>query len=217
MTMIAVDRSTNAEAASLVEGVVDEAVHQAETQGWQAVRLTEVARALELPMSTVLGKFRDLDAVANAWFRRGWRAMLAEKPATFADWPERVRIEHCLMAWFDAFAAHRRVTLQMLRTKAHPPHLHTWAPLPFDLSRTVQWLREAAQLEARYGTRRAQVEELALTSLFLAALTVWAMDGSEGQQRTRHFVEKRLAHGERWMKWVPMPKGKPRTPASAAL
>ncbi|WP_163559631.1 TetR/AcrR family transcriptional regulator [Halomonas sp. NO4] len=217
MTMIAVDRSSNVEMASLVESVVDEAVHQAESQGWQAVRLTEVARALELPMSVVLGEFRDLDAVANAWFRRGWRAMLAEKPATFADWPERVRIEHCLMAWFDAFAAHRRVTLQMLRTKAHLPHLHTWTPLPFDLSRTVQWLREAAQLEARYGSRRAQVEEVALTSLFLAALAVWATDSSEGQRRTRRFVEKRLDHGERWMKWVPMPRHKARTPVSATL
>ncbi|WP_163576747.1 TetR/AcrR family transcriptional regulator [Halomonas faecis] len=217
MTMIAVDRASSAEAASLAERIVDEAVHQATTQGWQAVRLTEVAQALELPMSVVLETFRDLDAVANAWFQRGWRAMLAEKPDTFADWPERVRIEHCLMAWFDTFAAHRRVTLEMLRTKAHLPHIHTWLPLPFDLSRTVQWLREAARLEARYGTRRAQAEEVALTGLFLATLGVWANDDSEGQRRTRRFVAKRLAHGERCMKWVPMPFHKARTPTSAML
>ncbi|TFH85580.1 TetR/AcrR family transcriptional regulator [Billgrantia azerbaijanica] len=217
MTMIAVHDSSSADTTPFVEQFVDEAVRQAETVGWQAVRLTEVAEALELPMSTVLEAFRDLDAVANAWFRRGWRAMLDEKPDTFADWPERVRIEHCLMAWFDAFAPHRRVTLQMLRTKAHLPHPHTWTPMVFDLSRTVQWLREAAQLEARYGTHRAQVEEVALTSLFLATFAVWATDNSEGHRRTRRFVEKRLEHGERWMKWVPMPFHKTRTPASAML
>ncbi|MCE8027989.1 TetR/AcrR family transcriptional regulator [Halomonas daqingensis] len=203
MTMIAIQDSSRSEASAFADLVVDEAVRQAEERGWQAVRLTEVARNLELPMSVVLERFRDMDAVANAWFQRGWRAMLAEKPETFDDWPERVRIEHCLQAWFDTFAAHRRVTVQMLRTKAHLPHPHTWVPLVFDLSRTVQWLREAARLEARYGTRRAQLEEVALTSLFVAALAVWARDTSEGQRKTRHFIDKRLKRGESWMRWVP--------------
>ncbi|MCE8043179.1 TetR family transcriptional regulator [Billgrantia desiderata] len=203
MTMIAIQDSSRSEASAFADLVVDEAVRQAEERGWQAVRLSEVARNLELPMSVVLERFRDMDAVANAWFQRGWRAMLAEKPETFDDWPERVRIEHCLQAWFDTFAAHRRVTVQMLRTKAHLPHPHTWVPLVFDLSRTVQWLREAARLEARYGTRRAQLEEVALTSLFVAALAVWARDTSEGQRKTRHFIDKRLKRGESWMRWVP--------------
>ncbi|MCE8012136.1 hypothetical protein [Billgrantia desiderata] len=203
MTMIAIQDSSRSEASAFADLVVDEAVRQTEERGWQAVRLSEVARNLELPMSVVLERFRDMDAVANAWFQRGWRAMLAEKPETFDDWPERVRIEHCLQAWFDTFAAHRRVTVQMLRTKAHLPHPHTWVPLVFDLSRTVQWLREAARLEARYGTRRAQLEEVALTSLFVAALAVWARDTSEGQRKTRHFIDKRLKRGESWMRWVP--------------
>jgi ubiquinone biosynthesis protein COQ9 len=104
----------------------------------------------------------------------------------------------------------------MLRTKAHLPHLHTWVPMAFDLSRTVQWLREAAQLEARYGTRRAQLEEVALTSLFLATLAVWARDESEGQRRTRRFLEKRLKRGESWMKWMPGTHKKATRPAAAA-
>lgn len=216
MSMIAVHDSSTTD-SSYVDQVVDEAVRQAEEKGWEAVRLTEVARALELPISLVLTRFRDLDAVANAWFQRGLRAMLADKPDTFEDWPERIRIEHCLLAWFDAFAAHRRVTVQMLRTKAHLPHLHTWVPMAFDLSRTVQWLREAAQLEARYGTRRAQVEEVALTSLFLATLAVWSRDSSDGQRRTRQFVERRLKRGESCMKWVPGMKHKAASPASATL
>ncbi|MCE8025006.1 hypothetical protein [Billgrantia aerodenitrificans] len=216
MTMIAIQDSSRSEASAFADLVVDEAVRQAEERGWQAVRLSDVARNLELPMSVVLERFRDMDAVANAWFQRGWRAMLAEKPETFDDWPERVRIEHCLQAWFDTFAAHRRVTVQMLRTKAHLPHPHTWVPLVFDLSRTVQWLREAARLEARYGTRRAQLEEVVLTSLFVAALTVWARDTSEGQRKTRQFIDKRLKRGESWMRWVPS-GGKHRHRAEAQL
>ncbi len=203
MTMIAIHDSSESTASPFVDTIVNEAVRQAEERGWQAVRLSEVAHCLELPMSVVLERFRDMDDVANAWFQRGWRAMLAEKPDTFEDWPERVRIEHCLLAWFDAFAAHRQVTMEMLRRKAHLPHPHTWVPMVFDLSRTVQWLREAARLEARYGTRRAQLEEMALTHLFLASLAVWSTDLSEGQRRTRRFVERQLKRGERCMKWMP--------------
>ncbi|WP_416137364.1 TetR/AcrR family transcriptional regulator [Halomonas sp. HK25] len=203
MTLIAVHHDPGADETSLRDRVVDEALHQAEQHGWEAVRLSEVGTRLEVPMAAVLDEFRDLDAVANAWFQRGLEAMLADTPDGFAHWPEAQRLEHCLLAWFDALAAHRRVTVAMLRTKAHLPHLHTWVPMLFDLSRTVQWWREAARLPTPYGTRRAQVEELALTALFLATLAVWAGDASDGQVRTRRFLEKRLARGSRWMTWVP--------------
>lgn len=207
MTLIAIHHDPDADETALRDRVLEETLHQAEAQGWEAVRLSEVARRLALPMAPVLAEFRDLDAVADAWFQRGLDAMLADKPDGFAHWPEAQRLAHCLLAWLDALAAHRRVTVAMLRTKAHPPHLHTWVPMVFDLSRTVQWWREAARLPARYGTRRAQVEELALTGLFLAALAVWARDSSEGQARTRRFIERRLAHGARWMNRVPGGQG----------
>ena len=203
MTLIAVHHEPGADETSLRDRVVDAALGEAERHGWEAVRLTEVAARLEVPMAAVLAEFRDLDAVANAWFQRGLEAMLADTPDGFDHWPEARRLAHRLLAWCDALAAHRRVTVEMLRTKAHLPHLHTWVPMLFDLSRTVQWWREASRLPAPYGTRRAQVEELALTGLFLATLAVWANDVSEGQARTRRFLEKRLARGAHCMKWVP--------------
>lgn len=203
MSMIAVHPAPGGDETPFRERVVQEALRQAERRGWQAVRLTEVAARLEAPMSQLLAEFRDLDAVANAWFQRGWEAMLAEKPEGFERWPECRRLEYSLLAWFDALSAHRHVTVEMLRAKAHPPHPHTWVPMVFDLSRTVQWWREAAGLEARYGTRRARAEEMALTGLFVATLVVWGRDESEGQARTRRFLERRLTRGACWMRWLP--------------
>ncbi|MDR5906789.1 hypothetical protein [Franzmannia qiaohouensis] len=183
-------------ADSLAERILVEALEMAEEKGWEGVELTRVAAALEIPAAAVLDHYRDLDAVADAWFLGGWRAMLAEKPDGFADWAARERIEHCLLAWFDALAAHRRVSVEMLRSKAHPPHLHTWVPMVFDLSRTVQWLREAAMLEAPYGSRRAQVEEIGLTALLVATLRIWANDETPGQQETRDYLDRRLRRAE---------------------
>ena len=50
------------------------------------------------------------------------------------------------MRWFDALAPHREVTDQMLREKLYASHPHHWAPMIFNLSRTIHWLRDAARL-----------------------------------------------------------------------
>jgi len=84
------------------------------------------------------------------------------------------------------------MTAQMLRGKLHLPHMHHWVSMIFDLSRTIQWLREAAQLSGEYETDKAKREEVGLTALFLAALIVWTRDDSAGQERTRLFLRREL-------------------------
>lgn len=177
--------------------VLDEALALAEERGWQAVRLCDVADRLGISADRIPDHYRDLDGVADAWFGRGLRAMLAPKGPGFADRPARQRIEACMLAWFDALAPHRKVTMQMLCGKMHPSHPHHWVPMVFNLSRTIHWLREAALLPARYGTRRAQIEEVGLTALFVATLRVWGRDDTDGQERTRRFLRARLDTADR--------------------
>ena len=177
----------------LREEIVDTAIAIAEEKGrWSAVRLHDVADRLSIPATQVLDHYRDLDAVADAWFRRGLKAMVAPKPADFMKQPEWRRIELCLLAWFDTFSEHRRVSAQMLRGKLHPSHPHHWVPLVFNLSRTIHWLREAAQLPAEYGTAESEREEIGLTALFVGALLVWTSDDSLGQERTKQFLRREL-------------------------
>ena len=186
-------------ATDLATRIMEAAVALAEERGWAAVRLHDVAARLGVPPGRVLDHYRDLDGIADAWFRRGWQAMVAPKPAGFAAEPAKRRIETCLNAWLDGFAQHRRVTVEMLRGKMNPSHPHHWVPMVFNLSRTIQWLREAAMLPARYGTRRADMEEIGLTWLFAATLAVWARDDTAGQERTRRFLRRRLDRADRLM------------------
>ncbi len=173
--------------------ILDAALDLAEEKGqWTAVRLHEVANRLQIPPSQVLDHYRDLDSVADAWFLRGLKAMVAPKPADFMRHPAWRRIEICLLAWFDALAPHQRVTAQMLRGKLHLSHPHHWVPMIFNLSRVIHWLREAAQLPAPYGTRRASMEEITLTAVFVATLLIWTRDDSVGQERTRAFLRRQL-------------------------
>ncbi|MFQ5775756.1 MAG: hypothetical protein ACE5GS_14640 [Kiloniellaceae bacterium] len=177
--------------------IVDAAVELAEEVGWDAVRLRRVAERLGIPLTEVLAHYRDLDAVADAWFRRAWAAMLTPPPPGFAALPARERIYQVMMLWFDALAARRRVTGEMLRTKLYPSHPHHWVPLVFNLSRSIHWLREAALLDAT--GRRRQMEEVGLTALFLATLARWLRDDSPGQERTREALRRRLDTADRMM------------------
>ena len=183
--------------APLDQRIVDAALDLAEETGWDGLRLRRVAERLGVPLAEVLVHYRDLDAVADAWFRRAWAAMLAPPPGDLATRPARERLHLVMMRWFDALAPHRAVTGQILAAKLYPSHPHHWVPLIFNLSRSIHWLREAALLDAT--GRRRQMEEVGLTALFLATLAFWLRDGSSNQARTREFLHRRLEDADRAM------------------
>ncbi len=186
-----------AEAADLPARIVDTAVALAEEVGWEAVHLSELAARLKIPMAELAGHYRDKDAVADAWFVRARDAMLATPPKGFAALPAEARLNRLMMRWFDALADHRVVTGQMLKEKLYPSHPHHWVPMIFNLSRTIQLLRDAARLDAR--GRRRQVEEIGLSALFVATLRFWLRDDSPDQAETRAYLSRRLERADRLM------------------
>jgi len=177
--------------------IVDAAIDLAEEAGWRGVRLRDVADRLKISLAELRTHYRDLDAIADAWFAGAMDAMLAPAPKDFQAEPAEARLFLLLMRWFDTLAPHRKVTGQMLREKLYPSHPHHWVPMIFNLSRTIQWLRDAGALDAE--GRRRQIEEVGLTALFLATLTVWLNDETRDQERTRAFLRRRLARADRGM------------------
>ena len=174
--------------------IVDAAVARGRVEGWDRVRLSDLSRDLKVPVSEVLGAYRDLDAIADAWFVRATAAM-ADAGTRAAGKASKARLEAAMLAWFDALAPERRVTAQMLRAKLYPAHPHHWGPMVFSLSRTIQLLRDVAGLGA--AGRRRQIEEIGLSALFVAALGVWCNDESDGQKKTRAFIARWLAAADR--------------------
>ena len=174
---------------ALADAILDEALAEAEREGWENLRLRSVAAALGIPLTDVLARFRDADAVADALFARLLRAMLGQPddPAAFALASPHERATEVLWRWFRAAAPHRRTVASMLAVKAWPSHPHTWVPMVFNLSRLIHWVRDAARLD-RGGIAR-MVEEVGLTAAFLAALAAFVADGTEGAARTRRVLE----------------------------
>lgn len=182
------------EAAPLRSRIVDAALEIADSVGWRRVRLHAVAARLSVGLPAIRAEFPDLDAVANAWLARADDAMLAAP--IDPEMKPRERVERALLAWFAALGPRRRVLRDVLAYKLTPAHLHLQAALVVATSRRVQWLREAARLDAT-GLQR-QVQEIGLTALFAASVLVWLCDETEGA-RTRRFIGRRLDAADRWM------------------
>ena len=175
--------------------IVDAALALADEREWRRVRLHDVARRLGVGLPAVRAEFPDLDAVGDAWLERADDAMLAAPVDPSA--PARERIEQAMLAWFAALDGRRRTLRQMLAYKLTPSHLHLQAALVVATSRRVQWLREAARLDAA-GVQK-QVEEVGLTALFAAAVLSWLFDESADGARARRLIRRRLAAADRIM------------------
>ena len=182
----------------LQERIVDTAVDLADDVGWPAVRLHQVAARLGVSLREIRSHYPDLDAVANAWLARADDAMLAvAERADLVDAPPPDRIEAALTAWFTALGGRRRMLKSILSYKLVTSHIHLQAALVVATSRRVQWLREAARLDAM--GRRKSVEESGLTLLFAATVLRWLNDSSENFERTRAFIAHCLERADRLM------------------
>jgi AcrR family transcriptional regulator len=199
--------ATTAKDGDLDQRIVDRTLALAAEVGWEGVRLRRVAEDLGITLPELLSHTRDLDAVADAWFRRALDAMLVPTDMGFADLPARERVYLVMVRWFEAQRDERAVVGQMLATKLYPSHPHHWVPMIFHLSRLIQWVRDAACLDA--GGKRRQVEEVGLTLLFLATLRVWVRDETEDLATTRRFLRRRLKEADTLLANLSRPRRRP--------
>lgn len=182
--------------------IVDAALQLAEESSWEAVRLHRVAARSGIGLAEIGRHFREKDELIDAWFDRADAALLALAAAPWMpSLPPRERLLRLTMAWLEALAPHKRVTREMIVNKLEPGHLHIQFPALMRVSRTVQWLREAALLDD-HGVRRA-LAETALTAIYLATFACWLGDDTPDATQTRRFLDRQLAVAERAAQLLP--------------
>lgn len=178
------------------ERILETALQLAEQRGWDGVHLHDVAQALGIGLAEIERHYRQKDDLAEAWFDQADRALIAAgESAGWSALPVRERLLQAMLAWLEALAPYRRSTAAMLRYKLQPDHLHLQARGLLRISRTVQWLRETARLPS-VGLRR-ELEEVALSALFVGTVARWLRDESSGQKTTQAWLERQLARAER--------------------
>lgn len=177
--------------------ILEVALRLADTDSWEKLTLQHVATELGISLADIYGCYRSKDDLVDAWFDTADSAMLT---ATLtAELPAANRIEQAINAWLRALAPYRKVTGQMLLYKLEPGHIHLQFAALLRISRTVQWLREAAKLTASGLPRIGQ--ELALSSLFVAVFVYWLNDNSAAQQRSLALLQRKLHCADKLKLW----------------
>ncbi len=182
--------------------IVDTAVALAEQRSWEAIRLHEVAAALGITLDDIRQHFREKEELVGAWFDRADAAMLRDAATSeCARLPTRARLHRVITTWLDTHHPQRRVTREMILGQCEPGHLHVQIPAVLRISRTVQWMREAAGLRDA-GIRRALAETV-LTSIYVTTFIHWLSDDSAGSARTHDLLDALLEKAEFLAQRVP--------------
>lgn len=171
--------------------ILDVALQLAARRGWDALHLYDVAREMGVELAQIQRHYQDKDALAEALFDRADAALFraGERPG-WRQLPLQERLHEAIAAWLAALAPHRDIARDMLAYKFQPEHLHLQAFGVMRISRTVQWIREVAQVPAM-GWRR-ELAEAVLTSIYLAVFAHWLFDRSPGAQRTHALLQRLL-------------------------
>lgn len=176
--------------------IIDTALELASQQSWEAVRLYAIAAATGISLNRERHYFREKEELVDAWFDRADSAMLQETEASdFQSLSPRQRVHRLIMTWLTTLAPYRIVTRQMIYGKMELGHLHVQIPGLLRVSRTVQWIREAANFDATY-IRRA-LEETGLTSIYLITFFYWMKDNTANSEKTSCFLNGLLGTTEK--------------------
>ena len=138
----------------------------------------------------------------GAGFDRADAAMLRDAATPeCARLPTRARLHRVITTWLDTLHLQRHVTREMILGQCEPGHLHVQIPAVLRISRTVQWMREAAGLRDA-GIRRALAETV-LTSIYVTTFIHWLSDDSAGSARTHDLLDALLEKAEFLAQRVP--------------
>jgi AcrR family transcriptional regulator len=177
--------------------IVDAALFLGEQRGWDAVHMYDIADHMGVGLADLERHFRNKDEIAEAWFRRADHALAA--CANVQGWTTlsvRERLSRAMRAWFRALEPHKAITVAMLRYKVQPDHIHLVIQGVLRTSSTVQWIREAARVPST--SLRRELEEPALTAIFLSTLATWLVERTPGTPRTWAWMERQLELAE-WL------------------
>ncbi len=182
---------------STADDILDTAMRLANSRSWEKLYLHEIARELDIPLHEIHRHYAQKDDLVDAWYDRADHTMLkATQAPGYIELTMHERLHLLIMRWLDSLAEYKTVSRDMLLYKLEPAHIHLQLQGILRISRTVQWLREAALQDTTH--LRRIIEEIGLTTLYLQTFLYWMSDNSTGQARTRRFLHRRLEQFDKY-------------------
>ena len=159
--------------------------------GWPGLTMGRLAAESGVPMATLRLRFPSrLDALILHGKLVDAAVLAGTIPGQGGA--ARDRLFDVLMRRFDAMQPNRAGILRFLRDMRRDPSLA--ALLGPQLSLSMRWMLDAAEIEGQGGQRRALA--LGLVGVWLAAVRAWAEDESEDLGTTMAALDKALDRAE---------------------
>jgi AcrR family transcriptional regulator len=185
--------TAGAASQSDADRIIDAALAQMATQGWQNLSLAAIAAAAGLPLLRVYRTFGSKQAILRGLFRRIDEVVLAEPPPAEADERPRDRLFDLLMRRFDALSGHKTALEVLGRDLWSDPI--TALATGTSLLCSMRWMLEAADISTT-GWRGAVAVKLT-GAAYLSAMRVWQRDDSPDLAATMAALDARLRRIER--------------------
>jgi AcrR family transcriptional regulator len=183
--------------SDLKSKILETGLKLSKKRSWESVSLHDIAKELNISLKDIHQYYPQKDDLAEAWFDEADKKMLSlSNSEEFASYAIKEKLEKLIMTWLDALSEYKSATKDMLMYKLEFGHIHLQTLGIMRLSRTVQWIREAAEQDSTHARRI--IEETALTSIFLATCTHWLIDSSPTHEKTRNKLKSLLNVAERF-------------------
>jgi AcrR family transcriptional regulator len=181
------------------------------THGWPGLTMGRLAAEAAVPMATLRDRFPSRLDPLILHGRRVDHAVLAGTIAGQGG-AARDRLFDVLMRRLDAMQPHRAGILRFLRDMRRDPSLAVL--LGPQLSLSMRWMLDAAEIEGNGGRRRAMA--LGLVGVWLATVRAWAEDESEDLGPTMAALDRALDRAEQVARTLRlMPEAAPEPSAEA--
>jgi len=175
-----------------LEAVAAAAMELAGERGWARLGLAEIADRAGVPLAALYRVAPTRGDVLGAVARVADAGAAARMTEPSAEDGPRDRLFEALMARFDALAPWRAGIRAVMDDLPRDP-FSAAALLP-QLGRSMDWMLEAARIEAPPAVRPALVAGLA--AVWLSVLRVWLDDDSPDLSKTMAALDGRLRRAE---------------------
>ncbi|MFD0986689.1 TetR family transcriptional regulator [Methyloligella solikamskensis] len=172
--------------------IVRAAMELAETEGWNAVSLHQIAERSGLSLADLRREFDSKSDILRAFQREVDSAVLDKMGAPDLDQPAKDRLLDAIMTRFEVMAPYRGALRRIMKDLGTRPG-EAGQLLPSALA-AQSWMMEAAGISSTGPVGRVKVA--GLTGVYGYALRYWLEDESPGYEKTMALLDRKLTKGD---------------------
>jgi AcrR family transcriptional regulator len=175
--------------------IIRAALRLAESRGWQATGLADIAREAGVTIAEMRREFSGKRAILRAFARELDRTVLRQAEPDSAE-PARDRIFEVLMTRFEVMAPFKTALRAIARDMRAAPL--SAAALLETVATSQYWMLNAAGVDTQ--TPMGALKVPGISALYARVMHVWLEDDDPGNARTMAALDRELRRGERAMR-----------------